>query len=160
MSGVITTRMVSSDGSMGSQRHDQTPCSALRPFGFCKQAQTLANPLTLLLLGLHLAGKNRSQAQWTADRWSEAGFNTRLDTYNVFLDYPINKSMSLTYPNGSVYQPSLEEDVLPEDPTTEYPNRTPTFHGYSFSGAASGQLVYVGLGQQADFERLRMPCHS
>ncbi|KAK5167006.1 uncharacterized protein LTR77_007735 [Saxophila tyrrhenica] len=104
--------------------------------------------------GLHLAGTNRSQAQWTADRWSEAGFNTRLDTYNVFLDYPINKSMVMTYGNGSVYRPSLEEDVLPEDPTTGYPNRTPTFHGYSASGAASGKLVYVGLGQQDDFQRL------
>lgn len=104
--------------------------------------------------GLHIAGKNESQAQWTADRWAEAGFTTRLDTYNVYLNYPVNKSLTMTYSNGSVYQPSLEEDVLPEDPTTGFPNRVPTFHGYSHSGAATAQFVYVGLGQQDDFERL------
>ena len=30
----------------------------------------------------------------------------------------------------------------------------PTFHGYSFTGDAEGELVYVGRGQQVDFERL------
>ncbi|KAK3717384.1 hypothetical protein LTR37_005773 [Vermiconidia calcicola] len=105
--------------------------------------------------GLHVAGTNESQAQWTADRWSEAGIpSTRLDTYNVFLNYPINKSMIMTYANGSVFTPALVEDILPEDDTTSYPNRVPTFHGYSFSGAASGEFVYVGRGQQVDFDAL------
>jgi N-acetylated-alpha-linked acidic dipeptidase len=104
--------------------------------------------------GAHVAGTNRSQAQWTADRFSEAGWVSRIDTYNVFLNYPINKSMTLTFPDGSVYTPSLEEDVLEKDPTTSYPNRIPTFHGFSASGVASAELVYVGLGQQDDFQRL------
>jgi N-acetylated-alpha-linked acidic dipeptidase len=67
--------------------------------------------------GLHVAGTNRSDAQWTADRFSEAGFVSRIDTYNVFLNYPLNKSMVMTNPDGSVYTPSLEEDVLALDPT-------------------------------------------
>lgn len=49
---------------------------------------------------------------------------------------------------------NLEEAVLEEDPTTAWPNRVPTFHGYSFSGQAEAEYVYVGRGQQADFERL------
>ncbi|KAI6794163.1 putative glutamate carboxypeptidase [Hortaea werneckii] len=104
--------------------------------------------------GDHIAGRNESQAQWTADRWSEAGIQSRLDTYNVFLNYPVNKSMTMTYANGSTFQPSLEEDELPEDETTTYPNRIPTFHGYSASGSAEAEFVYVGRGQQTDFERL------
>ncbi|RMY98480.1 hypothetical protein D0864_04371 [Hortaea werneckii] len=104
--------------------------------------------------GDHIAGRNESQAQWTADRWSEAGIQSRLDTYNVFLNYPVNKSMTMTYANGSTFQPSLEEDELPEDDTTTYPNRIPTFHGYSASGSAEAEFVYVGRGQQTDFERL------
>lgn len=43
---------------------------------------------------------------------------------------------------------------MPEDETTSYPNRIPTFHGYSASGSAEAEFVYVGRGQQVDFERL------
>lgn len=44
--------------------------------------------------------------------------------------------------------------MLEEDSTTSYPDSISTFHGYSFTGNASGDYVYVGRGQQVDFERL------
>ena len=66
----------------------------------------------------------------------------------------MSHSLSLTYANGSTYTPTLEEAVLAEDETTSYPNRVPTFHGYSFTGDAAAEYVYVGRGQQVDFERL------
>ena len=31
--------------------------------------------------GLHVAGTNRSMAQWTADRWAENGFETQIVEY-------------------------------------------------------------------------------
>lgn len=31
--------------------------------------------------GLHVAGTNKSMAQWTADRWAENGFESRLYAY-------------------------------------------------------------------------------
>jgi N-acetylated-alpha-linked acidic dipeptidase len=113
-------------------------------------------------------------AQWTADKWTEYGFASRLDEYceflalhsetteyfklthtpDVFLNYPVSNSLTLTYSNGTIFAPTLEEDVLEEDPTTSYPNAVPVFHGYSFSGNASAGYVYVGRGQQVDFERL------
>ncbi|RYN30317.1 putative glutamate carboxypeptidase [Alternaria tenuissima] len=98
--------------------------------------------------GQHLA------AQWTADKWSEYGFTSRLDEYYVFLNYPVSNSLQLTYSNGSTYTPTLMEDVLAEDETTSYPNSVPVFHGYSFTGNASAEYVYVGRGQQVDFDRL------
>ncbi|SMR61355.1 unnamed protein product [Zymoseptoria tritici ST99CH_3D1] len=104
--------------------------------------------------GLHLAGTNQSQAQYTADLWAEAGFDSRLDVYNVFLNYPLDNSLNATWSNGSVYQPELEEAVLKEDPVTGFPNRVPTFHAYSASGSVEAEYVYVGIGQIPDFERL------
>ncbi|KAI4666612.1 uncharacterized protein J4E79_002651 [Alternaria viburni] len=104
--------------------------------------------------GQHLAGQNESMAQWTADKWSEYGFTSRLDEYYVFLNYPVSNSLQLTYSNGSTYTPTLMEDVLEEDETTSYPNSVPVFHGYSFTGNASAEYVYVGRGQQVDFDRL------
>ncbi|KAL8991432.1 MAG: hypothetical protein Q9177_000144 [Variospora cf. flavescens] len=104
--------------------------------------------------GVHLAGTNRTMAQWTADRWSENGFQGRLDEYHTYLNYPVSHSLSLTYPNGSVFEASLEEAVLAEDETSSYPDRIPTFNGYSFTGNATAEYVYVGRGQVADFEAL------
>lgn len=104
--------------------------------------------------GMHLAGKNESMAQWTADHWSKWGIPSSLAAYNVYLDYPVNKSMVITYPDGSTFQPMLEEAVLEQDETTSYPNRVPTFHGYSASGKAAAEYVYVGRGQQVDYQRL------
>ncbi|CAF9939215.1 MAG: hypothetical protein HETSPECPRED_001516 [Heterodermia speciosa] len=104
--------------------------------------------------GAHLAGTNRTMAQWTADRWSENGFQGRLDQYVTYLNYPVSHSLSLTYPNASVLPLSLEEAVLVEDETTSYPNRIPTFNGYSFTGNATAEYVYVGRGQVVDFDAL------
>ncbi|ETI29254.1 hypothetical protein G647_01707 [Cladophialophora carrionii CBS 160.54] len=105
--------------------------------------------------GLHLAGTNKSQAQWTADRWSEFGFTSGLASYYVYLNYPVSHSLTATLANGSTYTPQLEEEVLSEDEVTSYPNRVPIFNGYSPSGNASAEYVYVGRGQKVDFERLR-----
>ncbi|TRX93056.1 hypothetical protein FHL15_005924 [Xylaria flabelliformis] len=105
--------------------------------------------------GYHVAGKNMSMAEWTADRWRENHWNASVVAYNVFLNYPVNKSLSLTYSNGTTFQPLLEEAVLDADETTSYPNRVPTFHGYSASGSAEAEFVYVGRGQQDDFTRLQ-----
>ncbi|KAF1852144.1 N-acetylated-alpha-linked acidic dipeptidase-like protein 2 [Cucurbitaria berberidis CBS 394.84] len=104
--------------------------------------------------GDHIAGRNKTIAQWTADKWTEYGFTSRLDEYYVFLNYPVSNSLVLTYPNGSTYKPTLREAVLAEDDTTSYPNSIPSFHGYSFTGNASAEYVYVGRGQQVDFARL------
>ncbi|KAJ2978806.1 hypothetical protein NUW58_g7378 [Xylaria curta] len=89
--------------------------------------------------GYHIAGKNLSMAEWTAQRWREYGWNASVLSYNVYLNYPVNKSLSLAYSNGSTFQPLLDEAVLDVDDTTSYPNRVPTFHGYSASGSAEAE---------------------
>lgn len=94
--------------------------------------------------GAHLAGKNYSQAEWTRDKWSESGIPSSIVSYNVFLNYPVSHALSLSYPDGSVFNATLEEDILPEDDTSGYPNRISTFHGYSFTGKATAEYVYVG----------------
>lgn len=139
------------------ERQD-TPLSALTP-----EETTLVEAISNTTIsewsyyythGAHLAGQNLTMAEWTADRWRENGWNSSIVSYDVFLKNPVNKSLSLTYSDGSIYQPSLEEAVLEQDDTTSYPNRIPTFHGYSASGSADAEFVYIGRGQQSDFARL------
>lgn len=71
----------------------------------------------------------------------------------TFLNYPVTQSLSFTA-NGSTREVNLEEAQLQQDETTTWPNRVPTFHGYSFTGQAEAEYVYVGRGQQVDFQRL------
>ncbi|OAX79631.1 hypothetical protein ACJ72_06048 [Emergomyces africanus] len=104
--------------------------------------------------GLHVAGTNQTMAEWTVEKWSGFGVPSSLTSYYVYLNYPVSHSLSLTLPDGTVWNAELEEDVLPADDTTSYPNRVPIFHGYSASGDAKAEYVYVGRGQQVDFDRL------
>ncbi|KAK2748781.1 hypothetical protein FQN57_000362 [Myotisia sp. PD_48] len=104
--------------------------------------------------GLHIAGMNRTQAQWTADKWAEFGVPSSVVSYHTYLNFPVSQEVSLTAKDGKTKKINLDEEVLEEDSTTSYPNRPPTFHGYSASGDVSAEYVYVGRGQQVDFERL------
>lgn len=94
--------------------------------------------------GPHLAGKNHSLAEYTSSLWAGYGFDTKIIPYDTFLDYPVHQALSLTYTNGTVHTANLEEDPLPEDPTTGSPDRIPTFHGYSWNGNVSAEYIYVG----------------
>lgn len=134
--------------------------------------------------GPHLAGKNLSQAEWTRDRWVEFGVESGIVDYDIYINYPLTHRLALLEKidegNAAVvegdesglvenrkdkehqeegykveYECSMEEDVLPEDPTTGLDDRVPTFHGYSASGNATAQYVYVNFGTYKDFEELQ-----
>ncbi|MCO5565621.1 hypothetical protein L7F22_019295 [Adiantum nelumboides] len=78
-----------------------------------------------------------------------------VDTYNVWLNYPVSSSLTLSKENETdrpYYRASLTEDILPKDPTSI--DGLPTFHGYSKSGKAKGPIVYAGRCSKEDFEEL------
>lgn len=111
--------------------------------------------------GAHLAGKNYSQAAWTMDKWQSWGVQAEIVSYHVYLNYPVDHSLSLvtrSFNNSASWQlefeASLTEDVLEDDPTTALDARIPTFHGYSASGNATASFVYVNYGTYQDFEDL------
>ncbi|KAI8941146.1 hypothetical protein NX059_002383 [Plenodomus lindquistii] len=103
----------------------------------------------------NVAGESDTVPRWTAEQWSKHGFRTRLDEYHVYLNSPVHRSLQLNHVNGSIYAPTLEEEVLEVDETTGDPDRVPAYHGYSFSGNATAEYVYVGRGQREDFSRLK-----
>ena len=124
--------------------------------------------------GPHLAGKNLSQALWTRELWQSFGVpKVDITSYDVYLNYPEGHRLALLQRNGSssendgqylqqgdeggtkiLYECSLEEDVLEEDPTTSLPDRVPTFHGYSANGNVTAQYVFVNFGTHEDFQDL------
>lgn len=118
--------------------------------------------------GPHLAGKNRSQAEWTRDKWREFGIQADIVEYEIYINYPVSRRLALLEAEDSgtskdesekesfkvKYECRMEEDVLEEDPTTGLEDRVPTFHGYSASGNVTGQYVYVNFGTHYDFQDL------
>ncbi|ROT42249.1 glutamate carboxypeptidase, partial [Sodiomyces alkalinus F11] len=119
--------------------------------------------------GPHLAGQNYSQAEWTQNKWIEWGIPSDIVSYDVYLNYPVDHSLSLlrkskdsssSSPSSSSswkvdFKATLEEDVLDKDPTSGLQDRIPTFHGYSASGNVTGSFVWVNYGTYQDFEDLR-----
>jgi N-acetylated-alpha-linked acidic dipeptidase len=91
-----------------------------------------------------LAGLGKEAAQWTADKWSEYGFESHLAEYQVYLSHPVSASLHVNFPNGTTEEVSLVEDKLPEDDVTSWENNQPTFHGFSASGDVTAEYVYVG----------------
>jgi N-acetylated-alpha-linked acidic dipeptidase len=105
--------------------------------------------------GPHLAGKNLSQAEWTADKWIEFGVHhAEVVAYDVYINYPLDHRLALLKDGKVEFEATLEEDVLEDDPTTNLTDRIPTFHGYSANGDVTGSFVYANYGTYQDYEDL------
>lgn len=101
----------------------------------------------------HLAGTNKELAEWTRDQLQSFGWDAGIEEYEVYLNYPLDHALNLVDDNGKViYEASLEEDVLKEDPTTGLRDRVPTFHGYSANGNVTAQFVYANYGEKGDYD--------
>ncbi len=105
--------------------------------------------------GPHLCGKNLSQAEWTRDKWLDFGVpQADIVSYEMYLNYPVDHRLALLDGDDVVFEATLEEDILDEDPTSGLPDRVPVFHGYSASGNVTAQYVFCNYGTYHDFEDL------
>ncbi|TKY86255.1 hypothetical protein EX895_005080 [Sporisorium graminicola] len=100
------------------------------------------------------AGSADSQAYLRGAKGKD-GVRAWTDTYAVWLNYPINSTLTLAKPDQldkPYWTAKLKEDVLDADPTSS--RGVPLFHGYSASGSVSGQVVFAGMGRKQDFADL------
>ncbi|KAI9312728.1 hypothetical protein BX666DRAFT_1865566 [Dichotomocladium elegans] len=106
----------------------------------------------------HLAGSHadKIQADWIQSKWDEFGIpNTTIETYYPWLNTPKYRRLAIIEgPAELLYEAKLQEDPIPEDPSTIHPDETPTFHGYSADGNVTGPVVYVNYGRVTDFQFL------
>lgn len=104
----------------------------------------------------HLAGDGVDLAEWTRDKFTEYGWDSKIETYYTYLNRPVASALTLLDPtDGDVkFRASLEEDVLEEDPTTGHRNAVPVFHGYSARGNVTAKFIYANYGRKEDFDSL------
>lgn len=95
--------------------------------------------------GDHLGSHNISMAEWTAEKWKQAGLDeVKIVEYPIWYTYPQKSELRLLRVDGSVHEARLVEDVLVEDETSGYPGLIPAYHAMSASGNVKGEFVYVG----------------
>jgi len=118
-------------------------------------AKTAELHLKILTAAPHLAGtpEDRKTAEYVAQVFREAGLETRIDEYRVWMDYPGEVRVETLLPDGSrVIGPTREH--IPGDPFQNDPRVIPAFNGSSASGDVTAQAVYANYGRPEDFRRL------
>jgi N-acetylated-alpha-linked acidic dipeptidase len=111
--------------------------------------------LKVLTAAPHVAGspEDHKTAQFVAQKFKEAGLQTEIVEYKVWMNRPAEISVSVTAPpNVKMNGPSREH--VSSDPFQDDPRILPAFNGSSPSGDAEAEVVYANYGTPADFKKL------
>jgi N-acetylated-alpha-linked acidic dipeptidase len=156
----------------GSPRNGNTPDPASQSaiFGFRDSAaesaietRFLAVPdpklakehLRTLTQAPHVAGtvEDKATADYVAQKFREAGLDTEIVEYKVWMNYPAEISVDMTAPAGvEMHGPTREH--VDNDPYQDDPRVITPFSGMSPSGDVEAEVVYANYGTPEDFEKL------
>ena len=127
------------------------------------EAQFLAAPdpalaevhLRTLTQAPHMAGtpEDKATADYVAKKFREAGLETEIVEYRVWMNYPAEVSVDVTAPAGVVMHGPTPEHVS-SDPFQDDPRVSTAFNGMSPSGDAEAEVVYANYGAPEDYDRL------
>lgn len=126
------------------------------------EAAAIARPDTVRVRSLARALADRPHIAGTAaqartrdlviDALREAGLQTEVREYQVWLPHTVEYGVWRIAPNPKALD--LREGPLPEDPTSVAYPEYPTVNGYSGTGDATGEVVYVNYGLIEDYAQL------
>jgi N-acetylated-alpha-linked acidic dipeptidase len=111
--------------------------------------------LKILTSAPHIAGspEDKKTADYVAQKFKEAGLQTEIVEYRVWMNRPLEVSVRVTAPaNVKMNGPKrerVEGDPLPDDPRVVMP-----FNGSSPSGDVEAEVVYANYGRPEDFKKL------
>ncbi len=112
--------------------------------------------LRILTQAPHIAGspEDKATAEYVAKKFREAGLDTEIVEYKVWLNYPGEISVDLTAPDGVTMHGPRREHV-DSDPFQDDPRVVNTYNGMSPSGDAEAEVVYANYGAPEDFDKLK-----
>jgi N-acetylated-alpha-linked acidic dipeptidase len=153
-----------------SQTSLGAPKSSVPIFGFrdsaaeaAQESKFLAVPdpklaeqhLRILTQAPHVAGspEDKATADYVAQKFRDAGLDTEIVEYRVWLNYPTEISVDVTAPSSlHMHGPTrehVEGDSFPDDPRVITP-----FNAMSPSGEVEADVVYANYGSPEDFKKL------
>jgi N-acetylated-alpha-linked acidic dipeptidase len=102
----------------------------------------------------HVAGTPASNAvaEMLRKRLAEAGLETEVHEFSVYLSTPESITIDLVEPSQESL--SVREPANPLDPDSANPELGPAFVAYSASGTVTAPVVYVNYGLPPDYEQL------
>ena len=103
----------------------------------------------------HMAGtpEDRATADYVAQKFREAGLETEIVEYRVWMNYPAEISVDMTAPDGVTMHGPTRERVN-SDPYQDDPRVVMPFNSMSPSGDVEAEVVYANYGSPADFQKL------
>jgi len=111
--------------------------------------------LRILTQAPHVAGslEDKATADYVAQKFRDAGLDTEIVEYRVWINYPAEISVDVTAPSGvHMHGPTrehVEGDALPDDPRVITP-----YNAMSPSGDVEAEVVYANYGTPEDFKKL------
>ncbi len=111
--------------------------------------------LRILTQAPHMAGtpEDKATADYVAEKFREAGLETELVEYRVWMNYPAEISVDVTAPEGvTMHGPTRERVNV--DPYQDDPRVVMPFNSMSPSGDVEAEVVYANYGSPADFQKL------
>lgn len=92
-------------------------------------------------------------AEFIAARFTEWGYETRIERFDVLFPTPKTRLLEMTAPES--FKAGLVEPPLSEDATSGLTaEQLPGYNAYSIDGDVTGPLVYVNYGVPKDYEVL------
>ena len=112
--------------------------------------------LRILTAEPHIAGspEDRKTAEYVAQKFREAGLETRIDSYAVWLNLPKQILVEATAPAGLKMRGPTREHVE-GDPYQDDARVVMPFNGSSASGEVEAEVVYANYARPEDFRKLR-----
>jgi N-acetylated-alpha-linked acidic dipeptidase len=111
--------------------------------------------LRILTQAPHMAGtpEDKATADYVARKFREAGLETEIVEYRVWMNYPAEISVDVTSPAGVTMHGPTRERVN-GDPYQDDPRVVTPFNSMSPSGDVEAEVVYANYGSPDDFQKL------
>ena len=169
--GILSSTLVLSGFSTGADKKSPVSSnSSASIFGFRNagaedafEKQFLAVPdpklaeehLRTLTQVPHMAGtaEDKATADYVAQKFRDAGLDTEIVEYKVWINYPLEISVDMTAPAGVTMHGPTREHVG-NDPFQDDPRVVMPFSGMSPSGDVEADVVYANYGTPDDFDKL------
>jgi N-acetylated-alpha-linked acidic dipeptidase len=111
--------------------------------------------LRILTQAPHMAGtpEDKATADYVAQKFRDAGFETETVEYRVWMNYPAEISVDITAPAGVTMHGPTRERVN-GDPYQDDPRVVTPFNSMSPSGDVEADVIYANYGSPDDFQKL------
>ena len=111
--------------------------------------------LRIITQAPHMAGtpEDKATADYVAQKFRDAGLDTEIVEYRVWMNYPAEISVDVTAPAGVTMHGPTREHVV-GDPFQDDPRVVTPFNSMSPSGDVETEVVYANYGSPDDFQKL------